>query len=326
MNSTGRLFRVSLYGESHGPAVGIVLDGVPAGILLSAEDFAIDLTRRKPGRPGTTTRIEDDIPIILSGVYQGKTTGAPLHISFENKNIRSADYISLIEQPRPGHADFTSRVKFSGFNDPRGGGHFSGRLTLCLVAAGVVAKKCIPEITFQSHVAEAGGMTDIESALEEALKKGDSIGGVVECIVSQIPVGIGEPFFDSLESVIAHLAFSIPAVKGIEFGSGFAASRMTGSQHNDAFVTKEGKTKTNHSGGISGGLSNGNDLVVRLAVKPTSSTPQAQRSLNFLSGEMENLQIQGRHDLCIALRVPVVLEAIIAIGLADLCLIHGKSR
>lgn len=326
MNSIGRIFRISLYGESHGPAVGIVLDGVPVGIPLAEDDFSNDLAKRKPGRPGTTTRIEEDIPIILSGVYQGKTTGAPIHISFENKNVRSEDYNSFTEKPRPGHADFTARVKFSGFNDPRGGGHFSGRLTLCLVAAGVVAKKCIPDIKFQSYVVEAGGVTDIAYALEEALKKGDSIGGVVECIASQIPVGIGEPFFDSMESVIAHLAFSIPAVKGIEFGSGFAASKMTGSQHNDAFINKEGRTLTNHSGGIAGGLSNGNDLIVRLAVKPTSSTPVTQNTLNFISGEMENLQIQGRHDLCIALRVPVVLEAIIAIGLADLCLIHEKTR
>lgn len=326
MNSFGRIFRIQIYGESHGPAVGLILDGVPAGLSLQTEDFAVDLERRKPGKQGTTSRVESDLPELVSGIYQGRTTGAPLNIQFKNQNIRSEDYSAFQDQDRPGHADFTARIKYGGQHDPRGGGHFSGRLTLALVAAGVVAKKILPELQFAAVLTEAGGLQDIPRALELAEVDGDSIGGVVECRVEGIPAGLGEPFFDSLESVISHLAFSIPAIKGIEFGSGFQSVRMKGSEHNDAIMDSSGRTMTNHAGGINGGISNGNPLLFRLAVKPPSSTPQTQTTYSKQSGQMEPLKITGRHDLCLALRVPVVAEAIAAIAIADLALIRRTQN
>ncbi|GIV41895.1 MAG: chorismate synthase [Vicingaceae bacterium] len=325
MNQLGRLFQVTIFGESHGPHVGIVINGVPPGIDLSPEDFHEDIRRRQPGKPGTTPRIEKDIPKLISGVYNGKTTGMPLTILFDNENTRSKDYEIFKSWPRPGHADYTASQKYLGFNDPRGGGHFSGRLTLPLTAAGVVAKKVIPFMDIHATVIEIAGEKDIEKGLQKALEKNDSVGGIVECIVKNIPAGLGEPFFDSLESTIAHAVFSIPAIKGIEFGSGFAAARMFGSEHNDPVIDDKGTTATNHSGGINGGISNGNPLVFRVAVKPTSSTPQEQKSWNFNTKTIETLKIEGRHDLCIALRVPVVVEAVTAIVLADHWLVQ-KSR
>jgi chorismate synthase len=326
MNSFGTLFRVQVFGESHGPAIGIVIDGAPPGIPLSTDDFTNDILRRKPGASATTTRIEDDIPLIQSGVFNGKTSGAPICIVFENKNIRSQDYDQLKIQPRPGHADFVAQKKFGGFNDPRGGGHFSGRLTLCLVAAGVIAKKVLQGINIEATLTEAGGNKNIEEAIALAVQNQDSIGGIVECKVSGLPVGLGEPFFNSIESLISHAVFSIPAVKGIEFGSGFRAAKMTGSEHNDSIIESTGKTLTNNAGGINGGISNGNELVFRIAVKPPSSTPHAQQTMNFQSGRVEELKIGGRHDLCIALRVPVVVECVTAIVLADLLSIHKMNN
>lgn len=317
MNTFGRIFRVHIFGESHGPAVGITLDGVPVGLPISEADFKPDMARRRPGAVGTTTRIEADIPQLLSGVYQGHTTGAPLTILFPNQNTRSEDYAHLRNTPRPGHADFVLHHKWKGFDDPRGGGHSSGRLTTALVAAGVVAKKILPSIRIEAYLAEAGGDTDIERALQKAIAQGDSIGGIVHCRISGVPVGWGNPFFDSLESAIAHLVFSIPAIKGIAFGAGFEAARMTGSQHNDAIADADGRTITNHAGGINGGLSNGNEIFFQVAVKPTSSTPAPQESWSHKEGKMVPLAVRGRHDLCIALRVPVVVEAAAAIALAD---------
>lgn len=322
MNSFGTVFRVSVFGESHGAAVGITLDGCPAGIPLSENDLLADLSRRKSGAKGTTPRTESDLPEFLSGVYNGYTTGTPITIIFRNTNVRSKDYESLKDTPRPGHADFTSRIKSGGFADPRGGGHSSGRLTVCLVAAGAIAKKVCKGTSIKAELIEAGGSTDIESAIDKALSTGDSIGGIVECRATGIPVGLGEPFFNSVESVIAHLAFSIPAIKGIEFGSGFAAARMTGSAHNDSFTDVSGTTSTNNAGGINGGISNGNALVFRIAVKPTSSIGLPQQTVNLETGASETLEVGGRHDSCIALRVPVVAEAITAIALADFFLIH----
>ena len=318
MNSYGTLFRIQIFGESHGPAIGVVIDGCPAGIPLAVDDFTNDILRRKAGGSATTTRIEEDIPVIQSGIYNDHTTGSPVCILFENKNIRSQDYEQLKIQPRPGHADFVAQKKFKGFNDHRGGGHFSGRLTLCLVAAGVIAKKMLTGISIQSSLIEAGGNKNIEEAVALAIQNQDSIGGIVECKVSGLPVGLGEPFFNSVESLISHAVFSIPAIKGIEFGSGFSSTKMKGSEHNDAIIDSTGNTKTNHSGGINGGISNGNELIFRIAVKPPSSTPQAQQTMNMKSGKVEELKVVGRHDLCIALRVPVVLEAVTAIVLADL--------
>lgn len=322
MNSFGRKFRITIWGESHGPQVGINIDGCPAGIALQASDFEEDLARRRPGAAGTTPRIEQDMPQICSGVFNGYTTGAPITIVFENSNTRSGDYEALRHTPRPGHADFVLHEKFQGFNDYRGGGHSSGRLTLCIVAAGVVAKKVIPEVQFVTRLTEAGGSSDIEAAIRKAIEEQDSIGGRIHCHAGGIPIGWGEPFFDSAESLISHLVFSIPAVKGISFGAGFAAAGMTGSQHNDALIDAKGTTRTNHAGGINGGITNGNPLSFEVAVKPTSSTPKQQYSWNKSSESVESFVVKGRHDLCIALRAVVVVEAAAAIALADMKMVQ----
>jgi chorismate synthase len=324
MNSFGRIFRVHIFGESHGECVGLTIDGCPAGLPLSVEDFAADIERRKPGAKGTTPRKEDDIPLIKTGLFNGKATGAPLTILFENNNTRSADYEKLRAVPRPGHADFVASAKFGGNEDYRGSGHFSGRLTVCLVAGGVIAKKILNAININASILEIGGETDLEKGLQKAIDAKDSIGGIVECKVSGLPVGLGEPFFDSAEALISHAVFAIPAVRGIEFGTGFAAAKMFGSEHNDSLEDKTGKTFTNHAGGIVGGITNGNELVFRIAIKPTSSTPLEQQTLNIETNTVEGFSVKGRHDLCIALRVPVIVEAVTAIVLADLLLLEQK--
>ncbi|MGI6479695.1 MAG: chorismate synthase [Salinivirgaceae bacterium] len=322
MNTFGQLFRISIFGESHGDVVGVTIDGVKPGMQLALNDFEADILRRKSGAKGTTPRIEDDKPQIISGLFNGFTTGAPLTIVFENKNAQSADYEYIRNTPRPSHADFVALKKFQGFNDYRGGGHFSGRLTLALVAAGVIAKKQIGDINIEAKLLSVGGSTDIEATIEQAIAANDSIGGIVECNATNIPIGLGEPFFNSVESVISHLVFSIPAVKGIEFGAGFAAAAMKGSQHNDPLIDISGKTETNHSGGISGGITNGNDLIFRVAVKPTPSIGKEQLTINMKTGKRESLKIGGRYDACIALRMPVIIEAITAIALCDLITIN----
>lgn len=324
MNSFGRIFRIHIFGESHGDSVGLTIDGCPAGLPLTSDDFFVDLQRRKGGTKGTTPRTEEDLPKFVSGVFNDKTTGTPVTILFANNNTRSSDYEKLKNTPRPGHADFVATKKYGGYEDYRGGGHFSGRLTVALVAAGVVAKKLLQDISIQASIVSIGGETDIEKGLQKAINAKDSIGGVVECKVSGLPIGLGEPFFDSVESVLSHAVFSIPAIRGIEFGTGFAAAEMLGSEHNDALENKEGKTKTNHAGGVVGGLTNGNELVLRVAIKPTSSTPKEQHTLNLQTNEIESFSVKGRHDLCIALRVPVVLEAVTAFVLADLMLLENK--
>jgi chorismate synthase len=323
MNTFGKLFRISIFGESHGVCVGIAIDGCPAGLPLKSADFADDLNRRSSGARGTTPRKEPDLIKIKSGVFEDYTTGAPLTIMFDNTNTQSGDYTKLREIPRPGHADFTAMKKYGGFEDYRGGGHFSGRLTLGLVAAGVIAKKLISPVVVTAALQEAGGITDIDAAIEAAVAKRDSIGGIIGCTVSGVPLGLGEPFFDSVESLISHMMFSIPAVKGVEFGSGFAGSRRWGSENNDMLISTEGKTSTNHAGGINGGISNGNDIVFRIAVKPTSSTHMKQHTINMVTGQMVDLEIEGRHDICIALRLPVVAEAATALVLADLMMQEG---
>jgi len=326
LNSFGRIFRISIFGESHGDGVGIVVDGCPAGLSLTVEDFSEDLERRKGGmQKGTTPRKEDDLPIFKSGIFNNKTTSAPIAILFENKNTRSGDYEKQRDVPRPGHADFVAHAKFGGNEDYRGGGHFSGRLTVALVAAGVIAKKLLTEkIKVTSTILEVGGEKDIEKGLQKAIDAKDSIGGIIECRVSNLPIGLGEPFFDSVESVLSHLVFAIPAVRGVEFGTGFAAAKMFGSEHNDAIENINGKTKTNHAGGVVGGITNNNELVFRIAIKPTSSTPKEQQTLNWETKTIENFSVKGRHDLCIALRVPVILEAVTAIVLADLMMLEQK--
>lgn len=321
MNSFGTLFRVTLWGESHGAQVGVTIDGVTAGLPLAVEDFEADLARRRSGARGTTPRVERDLPQIVAGLYRGHTTGAPLTLVFENGNTRSGDYDNLRTQPRPSHADRTGAVKFDGWNDPRGGGHFSGRLTLALVAAGVVAKKMLPDVAFTTRIAALGGQTDpatFDAAIDDAIRNEDSIGGVIECRATGITAGWGEPFFDSVESTIAHLLFSVPAVKGVEFGDGFAAAALRGSQHNDPIIDAEGHTATNHAGGVDGGIANGNELIVRAAVKPTASIAREQQTFDFAAGKIAPLRIRGRHDACIALRAAVVIEAAVAIALNDL--------
>lgn len=322
MNSWGAKFRITLWGESHGEQVGVTIDGVPAGITLSEEDFAADLARRKAGGAGTTPRVESDRPHIVSGLYNGHTTGSPLTIEFNNENTRSGDYSSLIDHPRPSHADLVARQKWQGYNDPRGGGHFSGRITLGLVAAGVVAKKILGnEVAFSTDIIAIGGSQDkssFDSIIEQARQAQDSVGGVIECRVNGISAGLGEPFFDSAESEIAHLLFSVPAVKGVEFGAGFAAAAMRGSEHNDMIIDSEGHTSTNNAGGIVGGITNCNEIVVRAAIKPTASISREQPTFNLANGKVEPLIIKGRHDACIALRAAVVVEAAVAIALADL--------
>ena len=324
MNSFGKNFRVQIFGQSHGDYVGLIIDGCPPGINITPEDFKEDIERRKPGAKGTTPRKEDDIPEIISGVFNGKSAGSPITILFKNSNTRSGDYEKQRAVPRPGHADFVAHQKFKGFEDFRGGGHFSGRLTVALVAAGVVAKKVIEsfspdkKIKVNATILEIGGEKDLEKGLQKAVDAKDSIGGILECKVSHLPIGLGEPFFNSAESLISHAVFSIPAVKGIEFGAGFAAAKMFGIEHNDAIINADGTTATNNAGGIVGGITNGNELAFRIVVKPTSSTPKEQQTLNVETGNVEPFSVKGRHDLCIALRVPVVLESVTAMVLADL--------
>lgn len=327
MNAFGRIFRVNIFGESHGESAGVNIDGVPAGLPLTVEDFLEDIERRKGGtQKGTTPRQESDLPIFKSGVFNDKTTGAPLTILFENNNTRSGDYAKQRAVPRPGHADFVASKKFGGFEDYRGGGHFSGRLTVCLVAVGVIAKKLLQyqNISVTSTILEIGGEADLDKGLQKAIDQKDSIGGIVECRVNGLPIGLGEPFFDSAESLLAHAVFAIPAVRGVEFGTGFAAAKMFGVKHNDAIEDASGKTITNHAGGIVGGITNGNELVFRIAIKPTSSTPKEQQTLNWETNTIESFSVKGRHDLCIALRVPVVLEAVTAMVLADLMMLEQR--
>ncbi len=315
---------MSIFGESHGRFIGTVIDGVPAGLPLSEQDFQEDIQRRKSGSRGTTPRIEDDRPEIISGVFGGKTTGAPLAVIFKNNNTRSSDYEIFKVMPRPGHADFAAGVKWNNFNDPRGGGHFSGRLTLPVVAAGVVAKKALGDICINARLVEVGGIPSGDDkwrdALDKAIEEGDSLGGIVECSVEGVPAGVGEPFFDSVESVVSHAVFSIPGVRGIEFGDGFQAARMKGSEHNDPIVSDTGRCMKNGAGGINGGLTNGNTIVFRVAFKPTSSIRKAQSTFDFSTGQMGTLEIPGRHDVCFALRTPVVVEAMAAVAIADLAL------
>ena len=349
MNTFGRKFRVSIFGESHGEAIGVVLDGVPAGLELSEEDFVKDIDRRRSGAKGTTPRKESDKPQIVSGVYEGHTTGAPLTILFRNENTKSQDYSLFAAMPRPGHADLTAALKWDDCQDPRGGGHFSGRLTLPVVAAGVVAKKIIADATIlddtpcneiSARIVELGGipaetsaqegdpcLSDIQKtwqdAIDVAIKEGDSLGAVIECTVPDIDPGYGEPFWDSVESVLAHGVFSIPGVRGVEFGDGFKAAAMKGSQHNDP-IGADGRPVRNGAGGINGGITNGAPIVFRAAFKPTSSIRKAQETFNFATGKMDSLEVPGRHDVCFALRAPVVVEAVTAITLADLIMISRQ--
>lgn len=317
MDTFGTRFRLEIFGASHAPCVGITLRGVPAALPLAPEDFTRDLLRRKSGAPGTTPRIEDDLPQL----EDLRASDGTLTIRFANRNYRDEDYKDFTDIPRPGHADFVAMARYGSLRD----GWFSGRMTLPLVAAGVVAKKIIAPLQIEAHLVEVGCVSTedpaaVTRALEAASAAGDSLGGLIECCCTGVPVGLGEPFFDSLESLLSHAIFSIPGIRGIEFGDGFAAARMTGSAHNDPFIDAEGHTARNGAGGINGGLSNGNPVVFRVAVKPTSSIRKPQRTFDFAHGCLTDYSVPGRHDVCFALRVPPVVEAVTACVFANLIL------
>ena len=320
-NTFGQALRLEISGASHSERISIRMEGVPAGIPLCADDFRADLDARRAGAMGTTPRRESDTPEI-EGTVDGQTDGSAITISFRNENTRSGDYSQFRRHPRPSHVDFVADRKYGEAIDLRGSGQFSGRMTVALVAAGVVAKKILGDgIRLTTGIIEIGGCRDRErfdEIIMDAVADGDSVGGVVECRVEGLPIGLGEPFFDSAESIISHLLFSVPAVKGVEFGSGFEGVRLRGSQRNDRIVDADGTTATNNEGGINGGLTNGNPLVVRAAVKPTPSIAQPQETFDFGIGRVGTLVIGGRHDSCIVLRARIVIEAVTAIALAEL--------
>lgn len=320
MNHFGRLFQVNIFGESHGECVGVLIDGVIPGIKLDEADFEADLARRKSGALGTTPRIEEDKVFIESGVFNGYTTGAPILLKFLNNNTKSKDYSNLVNHPRPSHADYVANIKYDGFNDYRGGGAFSARLTLGIVSAGVIAKKIINDVKFDTKIINLGGETNpnnYENVLTDVVKDGNSIGGIVNIKIDNVPQGLGEPYFDSIESTLSHLLFSVGGVKGVEFGIGFDGVNLKGSEFNDLIIDKSGKTKTNNNGGINGGITNGNQIDIKVFVKPTPSISKDQETYNFKDEKVETLSIKGRHDAAIILRAQVVLEAMCAIGLAD---------
>ena len=330
MNTFGNKFRITLWGESHTPTIGVTIEGVPSGIAISQEDFLKEIDRRRPVPKGTTSRKESDIPIIIRGIENGVTTGTSIQISFENKNIRPTDYSQFAEIPRPSHADMVRLMKYPKEEFTSGGGVFSGRMTLPLVAAGVIAKKIIAPIEIETEFTSRGKISipqeystnpwdypTFANYIESIMAEGDSIGGVVKCTCNRVPAGIGEPFFESLESRISQLIFSIPGIRGIEFGDGFAAAAMKGSEHNDPIIDTSGKTSKNSAGGINGGISNGNPIIFSVAIKPTASISRTQRSISLKTGQMTEFSIRGRHDSCFALRVPVVIESMAAIAIAS---------
>jgi chorismate synthase len=324
MNSFGKIFRTMIFGESHGPYIGVTIDGCPPGISITEDIFRHDLDRRKAGQPGATERVEHDKPEIISGVFNGFSTGAPLTILFKNSQTRSNDYKKIKDSPRPGHADYALWKKYKGFNDYRGGGCSSGRLTVGVVAAGVIAKKIIDPVIIEAEIIEAGGISDIQKAVEQAKNNMDSIGGKITCQIKGIPAGLGEPFFNSVESVLSHAVFSIPGIKAIEFGDGIQSSLMQGNQFNDEIISPDGKTLTNHSGGINGGITNGNEIIFTVHIRPTASIGKPQKTINIKTGKPATIEIEGRHDTCIALRMPVIIEAMAAIAVADLKFINRR--
>jgi chorismate synthase len=322
-NNFGKIFRLTIFGASHAESVGITIEGIPKGIALSSDMFLADLDRRRPSLSGETARKEEDIPVIEGLSTDGKTTGEAITITFKNSDKRSGDYSHLRLHPRPSHADLVQIRKYGNDADIAGGGMASGRMTVALVAAGVVAKKVLGNVTFTTRLAEVNGITEssmFNDIISSAARDGDSVGGIIECRVKGIEPSLGEPFFDSAESIISHLLFSIPGVKGVEFGDGFAGTAKRGSERNDAIIDASGTTLTNNEGGINGGITNGNEIVVRVAIKPTPSIAKMQTTYNFESGATTPLTIGGRHDACIARRAVVVVEAMVAAALADLLL------
>lgn len=322
MNTFGTLFKVTLYGESHQEAIGCVIDGVLPGIKIDWDLVKHDLLLRRPGAIGTTPRVEKDELNCTSGIFNGYTTGSPIHVIIKNENVISKDYSHLVSQPRPGHADFVAGKKYNGFHDYRGGGRFSGRLTTPIVVAGSIAKQMLP-FSFSHELISVGSLKDMslmDSYLKDITQQGDSVGGVIQLTVKNMMVGLGEPNFYKLDSMIGQMMFSIPAVKGVEIGTGFDGKELKGSEFNDVYLDQEGHTLTNHSGGVSGGISNGNDLVVKVFIKPTSSIGKEQVSFNQEKNQLESFEVKGRHDVAIVRRAGIVLENALAIVLADLFL------
>ncbi len=348
-NSLGKLFAITSFGESHGRSVGIIIDGCPAGLPITEADIQREVDKRKPGISiADTKRVEEDKVEILSGTFNGRTTGAPVCLLIWNKDIDSSEYEKTRFLLRPGHADYTAFIKYGGFNDFRGGGRFSGRITAAFVMAGAIAKKLLNLVSIEilAHTIEIGGIkaepkgfdeirknveknplkcADLKAAeamnrvIEQAKEEGDSVGGIIESVALNVPVGLGEPVFDTLEGELAKALLAIPAVKGVEFGSGFSAAGKRGSENNDAFTIKDNKivTATNNAGGILGGISNGMPIVVRVAVKPTSSIAKSQKTVNIKNMESASLTVKGRHDVCIVPRAVVVVGAMMAVTLCD---------
>ena len=349
-NSIGKELTVTTFGESHGTHVGAVVDGCPAGLPLSEADIQVELDRRIPAEPKIVSgRIEKDVAKILSGVFNGFTTGAPIALMVENKEVDSSDYEAIKDLPRPGHADYPARVKYGGFNDYRGGGRFSGRLTVALIMAGAIAKKLLSrfDVDILAYTRAVGKVKSdkkftaeeirknrytaatrcpdlacaerIEEAIVTARKEGDSLGGIVECIALNVPVGVGEPLFDSLDADLAKALFDIPAVKGVEFGLGFRVAELKGSESNDPYIMQSGRvaTSTDNMGGILGGISNGMPIMMRVAIKPTPSIGKEQKTINLSTMEDTNLSIKGRHDPCVVPKAVPAIESAVAITLAD---------
>lgn len=359
MSSTyGEMLKLSLFGQSHGPAIGMTLDGIPAGLPVDLEKLQYFLNRRAPGNDDfSTTRKEEDRPQILAGIVDGYTCGAPIAAIISNTNTRSSDYSNLKDIPRPGHADLTAQMKYRGYQDAAGGGHFSGRLTAPLCVAGGLCKQWLEQmgIRIRAHIVAIGGVVDdpvyldwanpdldaicddfpvlnpeagskMRSKIAEAKAAGDSVGGLIECIATGLPAGLGEPMFGGMESKIAQIIYGIPAIKGLNFGTGFAGSYMRGSENNDSFVIKDGQIKTarNYAGGILGGITNGMPLVFEVAVKPTPSISMPQKSVSISKMEETELIVKGRHDPCIVPRAVPVVEAAAAIAIYDAVLLNGK--
>ena len=327
MSSTyGKNLKIAIFGQSHSEAIGVTIDGLPAGFSIDMDKLQSFMNRRAPGRDKySTPRKEADKPDFISGLVGNVTCGAPLTAIIKNTNTRSSDYDNIRDIPRPGHADFTAHVKYGGFEDVSGGGHFSGRLTAPLCIAGGIVKQILAEsgITVDAVIKEIGGNSeDPYRAIEEARGRGDSVGGIIECTVNGLPAGIGNPMFDGVENNIAKAVFAIPAVKGIEFGRGFDAGRICGSENNDEFYYEgeQVRTRTNNHGGILGGITSGMPVVFRVAIKPTPSISIQQNSISYSRGEDDILRVRGRHDPCIVPRAVPCVEAACAIALYDLIL------
>ena len=349
-NSIGKEFTITTFGESHGKIVGVVIDGCPAGLPISESDFQEELNRRIPAEQRiVSARVEKDVAKILSGVFNGFTTGAPIGVMVENKDTTSSDYEAIKDLPRPGHSDYPARIKQGSFNDYRGGGRFSGRVTVALIMAGVIAKKLLsrfdvdvlaytlaigqvktdkkfsPDEIRKNRYTAATRCPDLvcgetmEEAIVNAKKEGDSLGGIIECLVLNLPVGVGEPLFDALDADLAKSVLCVPAVKGVEFGVGFGAAELKGSENNDAYIIQDGHiaTSTNNAGGVLGGLSSGMPIIVRVAIKPTPSIVKEQKTVNLSKMENATLNVTGRHDPCVVPKAVPAIEAAVAIVLAD---------